>query len=199
MPDRSKGPDPGAIWRDQPEERPVELEQIVSRRTQELSVRTRSEILISLASTVLLAAVVAWRMGIGDDRLLGFGLAAAGVWLAISLYSFGSRIFPNWGRRPDAVAATCLEYYRQELERRRNHLRNAWLWHGPLVLAVLILIAVFTGTASPALRQAGRVMPLLVLLAAWVGFGIWRRHLQARSLEREIDELARAESLRCDE
>jgi hypothetical protein len=32
-------------------------------------------------------------------------------------------------------------------------------------------------------------MPFLVLLAASTGFGIWRRQLQARDLQQEIDEI----------
>jgi hypothetical protein len=190
MSDRNHGPDPGLIWRDQAEEKvPVNLEQIVNRRTQELSARTRSETLISVGSALLLAGVVAWRLEIGHEGRLEFGLAAAIAWVVISLYSFRRRVFWRETSLRDAVAATCLEYYRKELERRRDHLRNVWLWHGPLVLASIILIGVLTGRVNIAFQPLRNALPLLVLLAAWVGFGLWRRRLQAKSVQREIDEL----------
>jgi hypothetical protein len=191
MSDQTKGQDPGCIWRDQPEERlPVNLEQIVNRRTEELSSSTRSEILMSIGAAVLLFGVVAWRLQIAHEGLVEFGLGAAVAWVAISLYGFRRRI---WRRdpSPEAVATTGLEYYRTELERRRNHLRNGWLWHGPLFLASLILVAIFTGRANVAFQPLRNVLPLLVLLAAWTGFGFWRRWLQAKDLQREIEELRR--------
>jgi FtsH-binding integral membrane protein len=191
MSDQNHGPDPGLIWRDQPEERvPVNLEQIVNRQTQELSTRTRWEILMSVGSALLLVGVVAWRLEIVHEPRLELGLSAAVAWMAISLYCFRRRLFWREASLRDAVAATCLEYYRTELERRRDHLRNVWLWYGPVLLASVILIGVLTGRVNIAFQPLQNALPLIVLLAAWVGFGLWRRRLQARSLQREIDELA---------
>ncbi len=191
MSDQTKGKDPGCIWRDQPEEQlPVNLKQIVSRRTEELSSSTRSEVLMSMGAALFLVGVVAWRLRIAHESLLEFGFAAAIAWVAISLYCFRRRIWRWAPSRRDAVAATGLEYYRTELERRRDHLRNGWLWHGPLSLASIIFIAVLTGRANIAFQPLRNVLPLLVLLAAWTGFGIWRRRLQAKDLQREIDEIA---------
>lgn len=191
MSDQSKGNDPGGIWRDQPgEERPVNLNLVVNRRTQELSSRTRSEILMSIGAALLLVGVVAWRLQIAHEGLLEFGFAAALAWVGISLYRFRRRLWRKDLPRPDAVAATGLEYYRAELERRRDHLRNEWLWHGPLFLASIIFIGVLTGRANLSFQPLRNILPLLVLLAAWTGFGVWRRRLQARDLQREIDEIA---------
>jgi hypothetical protein len=190
MSDQAKGPDAGLIWRDQPEEKvPVNLAGIVNRRTQELSARTRSEILIGVASAMFLIGVVAWRLKIAHESLLAFGLAAASAWAIVSLYLFRRGIWWHDTSRPDAVAATCLEYYRKQLERRRDHLRSAWLWHGPLLLALLMLIAVLRGRANIAFQPLRNALPLIILLAAWVGFGMWRRRIQARELQRQIDEL----------
>ena len=191
MSDQTKSPDPGLIWRDQPEETvPVNLAGMVNRRTQELSARTRSEILFSIGSALLLIAVVAWRLQIAHESLLAFGLAAAVAWVILSLYWFRRKIRWRDTARPDAVAATCLEYYRKELERRRDHLRSAWLWHGPLLLAALILIAVLKGRTNIVFQPLRNALPLIGLLAAWVGFGMWRRRIQSRGIQREIEELA---------
>ena len=194
MSDRTGAKDPGAIWRDQPEEElQVNLEQIMNRRTEELSSSTRSEILMSVGAALLFVGVLAWRFAPIHDRLQEVGFAAVIAWVVISLYWFRRRIWRRDPVRPDAIAATGLEYYRQQLEQRRDHLRNAWLWHGPLFLASMILIAILIGKASPAMAPLRNVLPLVVLLAVWTGFGLTRRRRQARELQREIDEIDQTE------
>ena len=190
MSDQTKSKDPAAIWKAQPEEKlAVNLEQIMNRRTQELYSGTRSEILMSIGAALLFVAVMVLRLAPVRDRLLEAGLAAVIAWAAISLYRFRHEIWRREPARPDAVAATGLEYYRKELERRRDHLRNAWLWHGPLFLACLILIAILTGKAYLGFDRVRSVAPLVILLAVWTGFGLRRRLRQARELQREIDDM----------
>ena len=190
MSDQTRAKDPGAIWRDQPEEQlAMNLEQIVNRRTEELHSSTRSEILMSMGAALLFVGVVAWRFAPAHDRLLELGFATVIAWVAISLYRFRHRIRQGDRSRPDTAAATGLEYYRKELERRRDHLRNAWLWHGPLFLACMILLAVLMGKAYQGFERLRSVLPLVVLLAVWTGFGLTRRLRQARELQREIDEI----------
>jgi hypothetical protein len=182
--------DPGHIWREQPEEnRPVNLEHIVNRRTEELSSSTRSEILTSIGAALLLIAVMAWRLPVVREGLLEFAFAAAMVWVAISVYWFRRRIWPGKSSPRGSVAATGIEYYRAELERRRDHLKNEWLWHGPLFLAAIVFIAVVMGRANIVFQPLRNVLPLVILLAAWTGFGLWRRRRQAGELQREIDEI----------
>jgi len=188
MSDQTRAKDPGTIWRDQPEEKlAVNLQQIVNRRTEELYSSTRSEILMSIGAAVLFVAVIAWRFAPRYNRLQELGFAAVIAWVVISLYRFRRRIWRRDASSPDTVAATGLEYYRKELERRRDHLRNAWLWHGPLLLACLILTAILI--SGKALQPFRNVLPLVVLLAVWTAFGFSCRLRQARELQREIDEM----------
>jgi hypothetical protein len=190
MSDQTKAKDPGGIWRDQPEEElPVTLKRNVNGRTEELYFRTRSEILMSIGAALLPIGVLAWRLEGAQQRLLEIGFAAVVLWIAISLFWFRHRIWRSDSSRPEAVAATGLEYYRTELKRRRDHLRNEWLWHGPLALASIILIAVLTGSSNMAFRPLGSILPLILLLVAWIGFSFWRRRLQAQELQREINEM----------
>jgi len=188
MPEQTRGKDAGAIWRDQPEEGlAVNLEQIVKRLTEELSSSTRSEIVMSMGAALLFVGVMGWRFAPAYERLQEFGFAVVIVWVVISLYLYKRRIWGPGSSRLDAAAVNCLEYYRKELEHRRDHLRNPWLWHGPLFLACMILIAILIrGNAFQPLRN---VLPLVVLLAVWTGFGVWRRYRQAKELQRAIDEI----------
>lgn len=134
---------------------------------------------------------MAWRFAPAYDRLQEVGFAAVIAWAVVSLYWFRRRIWRRNPARPDAIAATGLEYYRKELEQRRDHLRNAWLWHGPLFLACMVLIVVLMGKAFPGSARLRSVLPLVVLLAVWTVFGLTRRLRQARELQREIDEIER--------
>jgi hypothetical protein len=186
MPDELQSKDLGAVWRGQPAEKlAVKMEQFANRRTRELYSTTRSEILMSVGAALLFVAVMELRFASVGDRLQQFGLAAVVGWILISLYWFRGLIW-----RKSAVgglAAASLEHYRRELEHRRDHLRNAWIWHGPLVLACLIFLGTIISRISPG--RLPSVAPLLILLAIWTAFGIRHRWRQARELQTEIDSL----------
>jgi hypothetical protein len=192
MPDESKERDLAALWKDQPVETlAVNLENLRSRRARELYSSTRWEVVGSIAAALFLAGVVAWRFAGLSDRAQQIGLAAVIAWVAISSYWFRKRIWREAPPAEAALAATGLEYYRRELERRRDHLRNAWLWHGPLALACLMLIAVLLGKSYMGVERLWKALPLLVLLGIWTGFGWNRRRRMADEIQREIEELER--------
>jgi len=192
MPDESNTNDLRAAWRDQPEEKlSVNLQQFVNRRTRQLYGSTRSEILASIGAALLFVVVIAWRLAPVQDRLQQFGFAAVFGWVVISLWWFRQRIWRPETEHPNAVAASGLEYYRKELERRRDHLRNAWIWHGPLFLACLIFIVSVAGKEFPGPRSLRGVLPLVLLLVVWTGIGFRRRWRLAQEIQREIDEMDR--------
>jgi divalent metal cation (Fe/Co/Zn/Cd) transporter len=168
----------------------MNLEQIVQRRAETLSSSTRSEILVSIGAALFFVAVVGWRIAPFHDRLPAIGFGAVLAWVAISLYWFRHRIWRRNASRPDAVAASGAEYYRKELERRRDHLRNPWLWHGPLFLACAVLVAILAAETFRGYQDLRNVLPLVVLLVIWTGYGVWRRRRQARELQQEIDEMS---------
>ncbi len=183
--------DPGNIWRDQPQEKPaIDRRQIVSRRARELHASTRSEILTSVGAAIFFLAVMAWRLVPAGGRIQQLGFAAIVVWVLVSVYVFRRWI---WGEAPprEAIAAPGLEHYRKELERRRDHLRNEWIWHGPLFLACMIFVMTIGENAFRGLGKVESVAPLVVLLAGWAVFSAWRRRRQANELQREIEEIER--------
>lgn len=192
MSEESREKDFGAAWRGQPEETvPVNRAQLVNRRARELHSSTRSEILMSVGAALFFVAVLAWRFEPRLDTLQQLGFAAVVVWVAITLYWFRDRIWRESPPPKDALAATGLEFYRKELERRRDHLRSAWLWHGPLFLACLTLAAIIVRKAFPGPQRLLSVLPLAVVLVIWTGFSLVRRRRQANELQREIDEIGR--------
>src|SRR5690349_15812018 len=166
-------PDPKSVWKEQPEEElAVTMEQILNRRTRDLAAGTRMEILLSVGAALFFVAVMAWRLPARTTLLEEAGFAAVLLWAASTVWLFRRRIWtPPAG--PDALAGNSLDYYRAVLESRRNHLRNGWLWHGPLVFACLIFALSFR--ANGFTERLSGAAPMAVLLLAWTAFGIRRR------------------------
>ena len=182
--------DAGELWRSQRiEEYQMNVHRIVSRRARELYARTRAEIITSLAAPVLFIAVVAWRLGFAKDRVVQWGLALIVAWIVVSLYAMRRRI---WGRHePEAGAAATasVDYYRRELQERRDHLRSLWLWHGPIFLACFVFLAAVLRRVWPVYQQMLNVLPFVVLLLIWSVLNLWQRRRQANELQRELDEV----------
>jgi len=177
-----------AVWLNQPEEDiPVDIERIHRRRTWELFSTTRSEIISSIGAALFFAGIVAWRFAPERDHLVQFGCAGVIVWAAVTAFRFRYSI-RRCTPQPGAFARTGLEHYRAELLRRRDHLRSAWIWHGPLLLACILSAATLAKRIVPG--RLWDALPLFLLLAGWAVIGIKRRVRQAAELQQEIDEIS---------
>jgi len=179
-----------AAWLDQPEEKiPIDIESIYRRRTEKLFSTTRSEVLSSIGAALFFASVVAWRFAAERNHVLQFGCVAVIAWAAVTMFRFRSAIRHSTPQ-PDAFARTGLDHYRTELLRRRDHLRSAWIWHGPLWLASIVSTAALAGRIVPG--RLWDALPVFVVLVVWSVIGIRRRLRQAAELQQEIDELTDA-------
>ena len=176
-----------AAWLNQPEEAiPVDIERIHRRRAWALFSTTRSEIISSIGAALFFAGIMAWRFAPERDRLVLFGCAGVIVWAAVTVFRFRNSIRRHTPQA-DALARTGLEHYCAELLRRRDHLRGAWIWHGPLLLACILSAATLTKRIVPGrLRDT---LPVFLLLAGHAVVGIKRRVRQAAELQQEIDEI----------
>jgi hypothetical protein len=185
MPDLPELAELRAAWLNQPEEEiPVDLERLHRRRMWELFSTTRSEIVSSVGAAVFFACVMAWRFAPERDRMVQYGCAGVILWAALTLFRFRRAIRTP---QPDALARTSLEHYRTELLRRRDHLRSAWIWHGPLLLAFILSAATLANRIVPG--RLWDALPALLLLAVSAVAGIMRRLRQAAQLQQEIDEI----------
>lgn len=188
MSEQTTPPDPGSVWRNQPTERlEVNLQHFVNRRAQELYSKTRSEIIMSIAGVIVFIATVSWRFHSAQNWFQQVGFALVIAWVLISAYRFRDRI---WRASPgeDAIARPGLEYYRKELERRRDHLKTMWLWYGPVLLACLIFVATLVGMAISFDRLL-KVLPFLSLLVVWLAMGSRIRQRQVKAIQQEIEEM----------
>ena len=186
--------DPGVLWRSQPEERmELDIEQLVNRRTRELSSATRAEIWWSVGAALFLIAA-AWRVTPTRNGALYALLTLVVAWVLLTLYRFRDRLRPAGLPKAGAAAVKCIDYYRGELARRRDHLRSEWLWHGPLFLACAMLAVAVGRKMFPGPDRLRAVLPFVALLAGWAVWGFMRRRRQAAGLQMEIERLERERS-----
>src|SRR5262249_33306708 len=128
------------------------------------------------------------------NNLLRFtwGLFIAGmIWVMVQLRRKGSpKTMPA-----DIGASTCVSFFRSELERQRDMVKNVWPWYlAPLVPGYIALN--FAWVLAP-LRPIGwKTILVLDLFFIAVFYGIWKLNQRAaRCLQRSIDELSAAENV----
>jgi hypothetical protein len=88
------------------------------------------------------------------------------------------------------ASITSLDFYRAELERRRDYTRHIWQWFlGPMFfsLGVFLLPAVMKSIKNPELWL--NLLPFGLLLAIWAAWYFPLRKRQLRALQRELDAL----------
>jgi hypothetical protein len=182
--------DPGSLWRSQPLDKvEVNMQALITRRMRDLRARTRMEIIFSIVAGMFFAVIAGWRILSAQDLFQQAGVGLVVIWILISAYRFRAYIWQRDPRPADALAAPAAEHYRRELEIRRDHLRNIWIWNGPLVLALLFFLITLGRAVYPHLEQLVKAIPFLTALLVWLIFTTRQRRRQVREIEEEIQEL----------
>jgi hypothetical protein len=121
---------------------------------------------------------------------IAYALFIAGLaWIVIQLHRKGSA-----KNVPSAFgSSTCLDFFRGELERQRDVVKNVWPWYlAPLVPGFVVLTAGYV-LARPFPFGLGSAV-LLDLVVAGLFLLIWKMNQRAaRCLQRTIDELYASE------
>ena len=121
---------------------------------------------------------------------IAYGLfVAAMVWVAVQLQRKGSvKSLPA-----DMEAASSLLFFRRELERQRDAIRNVWPWYlAPMVPGYLMLTVAYAISFPRPVRWLGVVA--FDVFVVFMFIVIWKMNLKAaRCLQRSIDELKGAE------
>jgi peptidoglycan/LPS O-acetylase OafA/YrhL len=91
----------------------------------------------------------------------------------------------------EATISTCLEFYRRELERRRDYPHRWWRSGLPLLLLLgMVMAGVGTGARNAPPHPFLNALPFLLVLAIWaVAFLFMRKKLGRENLQQEIEEL----------
>jgi FtsH-binding integral membrane protein len=178
------------LWQDQPMEAiPMSLP-LLRRRAQEFQTKNRLAALAWMAIGLVLSFVFGASVGRTHDLLSRIGLGVLSLWALYGVYQVYRRMWPA-SLAADAAWGTSLDFYRRELERRRDYVRDIWrlsvLWLFFIGLALLILPTVIATRANPRLLLNG--VPFFVLLVVWFIAFFFIRKRDQRNLQAEIDEL----------
>jgi len=155
----------------------------VRAKAEKLAAEIRRDTIVGLIFTSLLTLIGLIGLAVlpqaGPAERIIVTIAVAILWLGAYRTS----------RRPSlpsgAQFATCLAFYRRELEKRRNYSAKPWLFGIVILVALLQFLIVMRGF-NPSVRDLLSYPAALVLLLL-VAVPLWRR--QARKFQRELDAL----------
>jgi hypothetical protein len=186
---------PQSIWQNQRTE-PLKMSANELRaRAQQRQTRARIEARIAIVVGLVCFVFFGWTFTKAHGALARTG------WVLLSLWGIYAAFHAYKWIRPqhlphEAPISTCLEFYRSELERRRDYLRHRW-WRSGLPFCFLGMVMVIVGTGAPKVSTnppLARALPFLGLLVVWaVAFAFLKKKLGRENLQKEIEELRASE------
>ena len=190
MPDEFHLHDPKKVWQEQPTE-PIKMSlDEIRRRAQRLQTISRLKVLAAIVIGLFLCAAFARMAAMVGDLIPRIGWGMMSLWGLYGAYAAYKWIWP--GRlTADATLSATLEFYRSELERKRDYERHIWRRSGvPFCfagLALAIIPELIPALQTP--RLLLNAVPFFTLLALWFVLFFYLRKRNRLKLQREIDEL----------
>ena len=183
------------LWQSQPVEVTKMSAEVLRKRALKFERRIWWRNAREYVGSVLSAIVFVYFILHTHDALsrIAYGMFIAGVAvIVIQLRRKGaSRSMPG-----TMGASTCLQFFREELERQRDVVKNVWPWYLAPLVPGFVVLTVATVLAVPFPASLIKV----VLMNAFVGavfYLVWKLNVRAaRCLQRTIDELYAAENQR---
>ena len=180
--------DPKRLWQNQPrEETPVTLE-VIHQKAQKLRAQTQRELLGNVL-TIPLTIAATW-FGFLHTHELSYRSAfvVSIAWAALGQYLLHRGM---WTVSPAERSGlmTGFEFYRREINRRRNLFGRFLQWNlGPIVLCLGALTLLLTGMAR-GVGKSGAALPFTTLGVLWLVALFVLRSRAQRELKKEIDQL----------
>jgi hypothetical protein len=179
--------DPRTIWQDQLTEPSVMTLEKIRQKVRELHAKTRRQLVGNLA--VLLFVLAFYGFGIKQFPALQALFLFAIAWSLAGLY-FLNRGMWSATMPGDAALNTGLEFYRQEIERRRYLFRRVLLWSfGPVILAIGTFILILAKIEVKGRGIFPNAVPFVALVVVWIVAYFVIRMREQRELQREIDQI----------
>jgi FtsH-binding integral membrane protein len=182
--------DPKKIWQEQPTE-PIKMSlEEIRRKAHKLQTKSRLKVVAAMAIGLFLCIAFARMAVVVEDVIPRIGWGMLSVYGLYGAYAAYKWIWP--GRLAEAATlCTSLDFYRSELERKRDYERHIWRRSGvPFCFAGLALAII--PELIPALQTPRLLLnaaPFFVLLAIWFVLFFFIRKRNRVKLQREIDEL----------
>lgn len=182
--------DPQEIWQNQPTE-PLKMSASDLRRKALVrQSKARLEALSTIIIGIILCVVFAWSFARAHAMLARMGWGLLSLCMIYAAYHAYKWIWPQ-SLPEEAPISTCLEFYRRELERRRDYPHRWWRSGLPLLLLLgMVMAGVGTGARNAPPHPFLNALPFLLVLAIWaVAFLFMRKKLGRENLQQEIEEL----------
>lgn len=175
--------DAKSIWRNLETKGKKMSSMEIRAKAEKLAAEIRRDTMIGLVITSLLTLIGLIGLAVlpqaGPAERIIVTIAVAILWLGAYRTSTRPRL-PH-----GAQFATCVAFYRRELERRRSYFARPWLFLIVILIALGQFLIVMRGF-SPSARDL-LSYPAALLLLVLVAVPLWRR--QARRFQRELDAL----------
>jgi hypothetical protein len=190
MPSEFPMNDPRSVWQNQRTE-PLKMSaNELRRRARQRQSRACFEAHLSIVIGLACSGFFAWTFSRAHEGLARMGWALLSLWGIYAAFHAYKWIRPQ-NLPQDAPISKCLEFYRSELERRRDYLRNRWWRSGlPFFILGMAMVIVGTGARNVSPHPWLNAIPFLALLAVWaVAFPFLKKKLGQENLQQEIEEL----------
>jgi hypothetical protein len=182
--------DPQKIWQNQPTE-PLKMSASDLRRKALVrQSKARLEALSTIIIGIILCVVFAWSFARAHEMLARMGWGLLSLCMIYAAYHAYKWIWPQ-SLPEEAPINTCLEFYRRELERRRDYVHRWWRSGLPFFLLLgMVMAGVGTGARNAPPHPLLNALPFFLILAIWaVAFLLMRKKLGRENLQQEIEEL----------
>jgi hypothetical protein len=201
MPNEYPMNDPRSVWQNQPTE-PLKMSaDEMRRRAQRFHANARLMALVSITIGLALCVFFGITFAMVHEVRPRIGWGLLSLWGIYGAYHAYRWIWPR-NLPPDAPVSTCLEFYRRELERRRDYERHLW-WRSGMPFCLLGIVIAVAGTGArnaspykvPTTTMLLNAVPFFVLLAIWAaGMFLLKKRLRPnrfgpQNIQQEIDEL----------
>jgi hypothetical protein len=182
--------DPQNAWQNQPTEPFHMSADLLRYKAQQRQRKARLEATLSIAGGIVLSALFGLAACRAQQLLTGTGWAVLSIWcLYFAWQAYRWVLPPNLA--PDAELGTSLEFYRTELEKRRDYGRHIWRRSGLIFcflgLAMVVLPPMIQLRHNP--RMLVNAAPFFTLLLIWFVVFFRQKKQKLHQLQQDIDEL----------
>jgi hypothetical protein len=190
MPDEFPLKDPKKIWQDQPTE-PIKMSlNEIRRKAEKFQTKSRLKVLTGMVIGLFVCVAFARMAVVVEDVIPRIGWGMLSVWGLYCAYQTYRWMCPK-RLAEDATLSTSLDFYRSELEKRRDYERHIWQRAGLTFcfagMALAIIPELIPALETP--RLLLKAAPFFTLLVIWFALFFFIRKRNRLKLQREIDGL----------